>query len=96
MLGLRFFVIQIRDCKQVFSRGQAKVKKVPARRCAYPRPSGFAENRGYGKHQDLHRTANFGPAQLCAMGGVLGAQSIYRVQSLRDLSRNQLIDGRHS
>jgi hypothetical protein len=50
---------------------------------------------GYGKDQDLHRTGALTPAQTCALGRIVGARQIYRLESLSDLSRNQVVDCRH-
>jgi hypothetical protein len=47
---------------------------------------------GYGKYQDLHRTADFTPRQLCTIGRTMGVRRIYRLNSLSDLSRNQVTD----
>jgi hypothetical protein len=46
---------------------------------------------GYGKAQDLHRTGNFTPSALCAMARPLGVRGVYRLRSLQDLRRNNLL-----
>ena len=46
---------------------------------------------GFGKYQNLHRTAAFAREDLCVLARPLGARKVYRLVSYSDLSRNSAV-----
>jgi hypothetical protein len=46
---------------------------------------------GFGKTQDLHRTADFSDPEICALAKPLNINRVYRLSSYTDLSRNSVV-----
>jgi hypothetical protein len=71
--------------------GLVEIRSVPPQAiqkiCAPPGITWY----GYGRNQDLHRTADFTPEALCALARPLGARKVYRLMSYRDVSHNSVL-----
>ncbi len=55
-------------------------------------PPGVLPTQGFGADQEAHRTDNFTPAQLCALGRPLNARKVYSLMSYKNLSSNRVIN----